>query len=63
MTSRLRHLLRDDSGVTLVEYGLIFSLLALGCIAVLLAISSAGSAAYNSSQNEFLDYNTRVPDQ
>lgn len=63
MTSRLRHLLRDDSGVTLVEYGLIFSLLALGCIAVLLAISSAGNATYNSSQNEFLDYNTRVPDQ
>ncbi len=63
MIARLRHLAGDDSGVTLVEYGLIFSLLALGCVAVLLAISSAGNTTYNQSQSEFLDYNTRVPDQ
>ncbi len=63
MTACVRALLDDESGVTLVEYGLIFALLALGSIAAMMLLSSNTNTSFSNSQNEFYDYGTRVPDQ
>ncbi|MEO6912926.1 MAG: Flp family type IVb pilin [Candidatus Baltobacteraceae bacterium] len=38
MKTTLMNLVRDDSGATLVEYGLIVSLIAVVCIAVLATV-------------------------
>ncbi len=63
MIARMRALLADESGVTLVEYGVIFALLAVGTIAAMIALSDVTNASFANSQNQFQDYNTRLPDQ
>jgi len=63
MIDRIRSFAADESGVTLVEYGLIFALLAVGAIAAMFLLSTNTNTSFADSQNQFQSYGTRVPDQ
>lgn len=47
----LRRFLRDDSGATSLEYGLIISLIFLVILSALTAFGGAGSGIFNSAMN------------
>jgi pilus assembly protein Flp/PilA len=48
MKTALVNLVRDDSGATLVEYGLIVSLIAIACIVAITALGGKISALFNT---------------
>lgn len=48
MKTALVNLVRDDSGATLVEYGLIVSLIAIACIAAITLLGGKISTLFNT---------------
>ena len=48
----LKSLAADDGGATLVEYGLLLSLIAVACIVALTALSTAIKAAFTRIGND-----------
>ena len=51
LTSRLRDLLVNEDGATLVEYALIVSLIAVACIGVVSVLSANIQTAFNTVGN------------
>jgi pilus assembly protein Flp/PilA len=52
MKAALKNLVRDDSGATLVEYGLLLSLIAVVCIAALTFLSGKIQALFTVIGND-----------
>lgn len=52
MYATLRHLVHDEQGATLVEYGLLLMLIALVSIGVLTTIGSSVKSMYSNTANE-----------
>ncbi|MGH7736799.1 MAG: Flp family type IVb pilin [Candidatus Tyrphobacter sp.] len=52
MFTILRRLLADDSGATLVEYGLLLMLVALVCVGVLVGIGASINGMYSTAASE-----------
>ena len=52
MKAALKNLVRDDSGATLVEYGLLLSLIAVVCIAALTFLSGKIQALFTLIGND-----------
>ncbi|HSV13332.1 MAG TPA: Flp family type IVb pilin [Tepidisphaeraceae bacterium] len=47
----IRRLIRDESGVTLIEYGLLAALLALACVTVLGSLGTKLNNSFNNVNN------------
>ncbi len=52
MISAIKNLVKDDSGATLVEYGLVLALIAVVCIGVLTTLGSHVSQMFSTVANE-----------
>lgn len=52
MYSALRHLVHDEQGATLVEYGLLLMLIALVSIGVLTTIGTTVKSMYSNAATE-----------
>jgi pilus assembly protein Flp/PilA len=52
MISAIKNLVKDDSGATLVEYGLVLALIALVCIGVLTTLGHSVSTMFSSAASE-----------
>ncbi len=52
MISAIKNLVKDDSGATLVEYGLVLALIALVCIGVLTSLGHSVSTLFSSANSE-----------
>ena len=52
LRDRMRLFVRDESGSTAIEYGLIALLVAVGCLAGLKALGDGTSASWGSTSNK-----------
>lgn len=52
MIAAVKNLLRDESGATLVEYGLLILLVAIAAIASMTFLSGKIQAAYSNAGND-----------
>ncbi|MBV9270735.1 MAG: Flp family type IVb pilin [Candidatus Eremiobacteraeota bacterium] len=58
---RFSELFRDESGVTMVEYGVILALFAIGAIAGLSAIAHSCNTTANSTSSHMTQYEVGTP--
>jgi pilus assembly protein Flp/PilA len=52
MKAALKNLIRDDSGATLVEYGLLLALIAVAAIAALTFLSGGMQALFSNVKSD-----------
>jgi len=57
----IRALLADESGSFLVEYGMVFALLALGSLAVLIATAVTADTTYGSATSNMQSFQASPP--
>ncbi len=62
MKNRLLRLVKNDSGATAIEYGMIAGLIAVGIITVLLVLGPQVKSAFQSISNELTEGGITAPE-